>query len=508
MGCGQSTDGFSNYGSSPHASQLMTTQSSNLTMYGNNNNNGSMKNVSVDRSTLEAYIKLEREISEEEASNPLQPLELKSEQLAKITQEIKEMEVNLENLERETSSYGDQTKDSVETRKFFIENGIQEDPLTPDQEKYLDSANKQEIAAQELETHRKQRDQLAAEVAELEERASTLQGMYKTHDELLSRIFGGEYGSVMENQLEAELDDLEAHRARIMEANFKWRQAQMMLEYACKQLAVAVQKWQDLPTIPTIDLEIRYSVAAETRNNLVAASQNINGAQRYLDNVNFPYCAPEEVDTLNKATEYVFTDMQSQDRHEHAHTCYSTTHKRANALLQWFDTVINTTIMKDLQDINEKVKEKTLELRRERVRLIQDKVRQLWGTDIELDGTLRGAELDLEQLSKANLTDGQVVKLEGNELEGERASTPPPLSDDELAPLPSNSVIFGNMYDHYQSQLDDLAKQHQQEMETFIREQEMNTKRISENLQDKLMARRQRRARMRIEEKQRTALTQ
>ncbi|XP_042880258.1 uncharacterized protein LOC122258402 [Penaeus japonicus] len=398
MGCGQSTDGFSNYGSSPHNSQFMTTNNSSLTMYGNNNNNGSMKNggegdedlnakeVAVDRSTLEAYIQLEREIAEEEASNPLQPLELKAEQLARITQEIKEMEVNLENLERETSSYGEQTKDSVETRKFFIENGIQEDPLSPDQEKYLDSANKQEIAAQELETHRKQRDQLAEEVAELEERASTLQAKYKTHDELLSRLFGGEYGSVKENQLEAELDELEAHRGRIMEANFKWRQAQMMLEYACKQLAVAVQKWQDLPTIPTIDLEIRYSVAAETRNNLVAASQNINGAQRYLDNVNFPYCAPGEVDTLNKqATEYVFTDMQSHERHEHAHSCYSTTHKRANALLQWFDTVINTTIMKDLQEINEKVKEKTLELRRERVRLIQEKGTKTQGTCVSKD---------------------------------------------------------------------------------------------------------------------------
>ncbi|XP_047492393.1 intracellular protein transport protein USO1-like isoform X2 [Penaeus chinensis] len=503
----------------------MTTQSSNITMYGNNNNNGSMKNggmgeeepidkdVSVDRSTLEAYIKLEREIAEEEASNPLQPLELKSEQLAKITQEIKEMEVNLENLERETAKEKEDV-DALETGDVDIKTTLLEmgnsfdDQMAKEKAEYLAALNKQEIASQELESHRKQRDQLAEEVAELEERASTLQAMYKTHDELLSRIFGGEYGSVMENQLEAELDELEAHRARIMEANFKWRQAQMMLEYACKQLAVAVQKWQDLPTIPTIDLEIRYSVAAETRNNLVAASQNINGAQRYLDNVNFPYCAPEEVDTLNKATEYVFTDMQSQDRHEHAHTCYSTTHKRANALLQWFDTVINTTIMKDLQEINEKVKEKTLELRRERVRLIQDKVRELWGTDIELDGTLRGAELDLEQLSKANLTDGQVVKLEGNELEGDRASTPPPLSDDELAPLPSNSIIFGNMYDHYQNQLDDLAKQHQQEMETFIREQEMNSKRISENLQDKLMARRQRRARMRIEEKQKTALTQ
>ena len=60
------------------------------------------------------------------------------------------------------------------------------------------------------------------------------------------------------------------------------------------------------------DLEARYSVAAETRNNLVAASQNIQGAQRYLSNIQFPYCAPSEVETLNKATAYIFTDMQTK----------------------------------------------------------------------------------------------------------------------------------------------------------------------------------------------------
>ena len=49
-------------------------------------------------------------------------------------------------------------------------------------------------------------------------------------------------------------------------------------------------------------LDQRYEVAVETRNNLVAASQNIQGAQRYLSNVQFPYCAPPEVDTLNKVT--------------------------------------------------------------------------------------------------------------------------------------------------------------------------------------------------------------
>ena len=37
--------------------------------------------------------------------------------------------------------------------------------------------------------------------------------------------------------------------------------------------------------------------------------------QRYLSNVQFPYCAPSEVATLNKATAYIFTDMQVYDPH-------------------------------------------------------------------------------------------------------------------------------------------------------------------------------------------------
>ena len=44
-------------------------------------------------------------------------------------------------------------------------------------------------------------------------------------------------------------------------------------------------------------------MAAEARNNLVAASQNIEGAQRTLGHVEFPYCNQDEVDTLNKVTD-------------------------------------------------------------------------------------------------------------------------------------------------------------------------------------------------------------
>ena len=40
------------------------------------------------------------------------------------------------------------------------------------------------------------------------------------------------------------------------------------------------------------------------RNNLVAAAQNIQGAQRYLTNVEFPYCSPSEVGNIANTINY------------------------------------------------------------------------------------------------------------------------------------------------------------------------------------------------------------
>ena len=46
-----------------------------------------------------------------------------------------------------------------------------------------------------------------------------------------------------------------------------------------------------------------------------------------------------QVATLNKATAYIFTDMQTAERHQHALDCYNTTSKRCGALLQWINMV-------------------------------------------------------------------------------------------------------------------------------------------------------------------------
>ena len=45
---------------------------------------------------------------------------------------------------------------------------------------------------------------------------------------------------------------------RIVEANFKWKQAQLMVDYAYKQLKEAVKQWMLLPNINSQNLEERY----------------------------------------------------------------------------------------------------------------------------------------------------------------------------------------------------------------------------------------------------------
>ena len=67
--------------------------------------------------------------------------------------------------------------------------------------------------------------------------------------------------------LEETLDQHEELRNRIVEANFKWRQAQLMVDYAFRQLSEVVTRWQTLCTVGQDMMEeklVRYDVVCCT----------------------------------------------------------------------------------------------------------------------------------------------------------------------------------------------------------------------------------------------------
>ena len=58
--------------------------------------------------------------------------------------------------------------------------------------------------------------------------------------------------------------------------------------------------------------------------------------------------------------------------------------------------MVNNTIAKDLDDINKKVKDASMGLRRERIRLIKIKAKEITGQDIELEAADIDTDVNVE----------------------------------------------------------------------------------------------------------------
>ena len=66
----------------------------------------------------------------------------------------------------------------------------------------------------------------------------------------LADIFNGEYGSDLENELEAKFDECMDRKQRVSVAHYKWTNARILLHHAVGQLGTGVQKWKEVPSCP------------------------------------------------------------------------------------------------------------------------------------------------------------------------------------------------------------------------------------------------------------------
>jgi len=445
--------------------------------------------VELDRSLLERYIALDKSILALEAKSVIKTLEMKRDDLKEYESQVTILDAKYKEAVQKTAKEKADVDemDEPSVKQFFCDQGEFDAKLSKEKatEEYLEALNEQEIAQKELEAMQHQRDHTQAEISTLQQEVDQLNALYKEQDQLLASIFDGEYGSELEDRLECQLDDLQDRKQRIGVAKYKWANSRVLLQYACNQLAFVTRRWQEV--IQVGNVQQRYAMATEVRNNLVAANQNIMSAKRYLDSVQFPYCNPNEMATLTKATMNIYTDMQTPDRHGHAQQCYTVTYGRASALLQWFDMVINTTITQDLEGVVKLTKEKQKQLRAERLSCIKEKIRESKG----------GSQVDLSIADEMDLGDEPEEELAFNSsdvafvVEGDQAAPLQVAEQDdrvpseELAPAPDQ--LFGN--------IDELKKKHEQEMTEFNKTQDTNKARMEQGLEEKLKARRNRRKR-------------
>lgn len=115
----------------------------------------------------------------------------------------------------------------------------------------MDALNKQEVAEKELNGAKLQYDR-AAKISEIYKgQVDQLNSLYEKQDQMLVGIFGPNYASEKENQMEAELDDALEWQQRVSLAKFKWTNGRVLLVHASTQMAFGITRWKELDRIDT-----------------------------------------------------------------------------------------------------------------------------------------------------------------------------------------------------------------------------------------------------------------
>lgn len=459
---------------------------------------------------MDSLLSLDNEIALLESRNIFKHYQMKKEQLQRLDGQLQAMVTQQQQLDAQTRKEYQDVVDlqrNTSVQQMWSQQQFQ-DQMSKEQQEYMDALNKQEIHKKQLAAMSQQQATMKSEIAALKEDKEKLQLLYDKQDTVLASIFDGKYGSEAEYRLESELDMLMERKQRVAVARYKWNNSHTLAKHSVGQLSFGIRRWADVLQIPPQNSQIRYQFAAEARNNFVAAAQNITTAQQYLNTIKFPYCTPDEIDTMNKAIANIFTDMMHTDRHKHAMECYVTVYRRSAALIQWFEHVINKTINKDLEKTNRNCASKQKELKMERMKLVQDKVRTQLGADVadrmkEQQAQSNEADLadDKVEPELAMLVDADSVSQAGETLqvpESSAVGAPTPLGVEELAPTPGLDDIFGN--------IEELKRQHEEQVKEYERQQEITKTRADQDLQSKLAARRSRRQRQAAQESEMAAL--
>uniref|UniRef100_A0AC35G3C6 Uncharacterized protein n=1 Tax=Panagrolaimus sp. PS1159 TaxID=55785 RepID=A0AC35G3C6_9BILA len=410
--------------------------------------------IELTEGVVQDYINLEKAIYRLEKKNVLKKYESKTIFADDIKKTVDQLEATYKELKKQTEKEKADI-DNIEqpsVKSFLKQQGTWEHRFNKEQQEYLAALNKQEVAEKELKGAKLQYDR-AAKIADIyKQQCDNLNELYEKQDHLLMGIFGPDYASNAENTLEAQLDDALEWQQRVSLAKFKWTNGRVLLVHANTQMAFGITRWKELEQIEASNTRMRYFAAAEARNNFIAAGQNVQSCRVYLGRVKFPYATEEEMTTMEQAIQNAFNDIQSNSNLKKALTVYQNTHKKIAALIQWFDKVINDTILKDLDKANTTVTKKQKQLRQERLELMKKKVKQDFNRDLDItydNDVVDESEEELLALEAEHVKDQK--DLPGKDLteilnlsqpEG-RDPSPLPLS--QLAPIPTKDALFGDV---------------------------------------------------------------
>ena len=132
--------------------------------------------------------------------------------------------------------------------------------LAIEQQEYMDALNRQEIAEKELKCIQQEYNALYVAVDTLRKDYEDLGKLRKRQEKTLDEIFGGKYGSELEEQLEKETDLLNERKEMVTAARNKWYNAQVLMKHAYDQLGYSTRRWAQIKSVQPEMVQVRVNI--------------------------------------------------------------------------------------------------------------------------------------------------------------------------------------------------------------------------------------------------------
>lgn len=407
---------------------------------------------------LKRFIKVQKKIEAFNAYGTFQEMKVHEEKLETTSLLRRQAERDFKVLSDQKKKQK-QDLDNIKTKAFrayFLCDADHEVIIEQEKKEYDRTKELVKVAERELdETTDKFKtiSQMSKDFNEKNRRAIEL---YKEQMMILNSQFDGDDGSDLENELEALCNKLEKEKANLKAAITRWNNSRFLIIYACGQIQCAEKRWSELMKIDANDPQ-KVLPTTETINNLISCHENIEKAKSVLKKVEFPLCTDEEMTRMINLTDTLYEDMEIQGKQEENMKTIKKFRKSCSKLKLWFDSVIKETLMVPYTDASMKLNTGLHNLRNERIKLLQEKIRETFSKDVNLE------TLDMLSTEK----DDQLVQNLNAEMEknkeklGTSLISEPTGLEFDLPPPPSKEQLLGDVEEikkEYRKQTDNWNK--------------------------------------------------
>ncbi|XP_054280153.1 uncharacterized protein LOC128998165 [Macrosteles quadrilineatus] len=341
---------------------------------GGSSNNKSQRVSGHSLDTLDTFLRLDRDIWREERSAPAPSLGHYIARLERLNTEI-EVASTIPNIDIpgavETfmplpARNSDSSEEAIQ--KAVVELQINQNPKhATEHEEFIANLTRQALRLSRLNWLKKRKQDTEEEINRLSEKVQYLQGLYEQLDSLFGNLGGG-----VLSDLELQLDRVRSYRDTLYSGELSWREAARLTQVAATLAMAGRDSWLSLDN--TTNVVTRFRVATDCRNAIQEAVLCIQTAQTTLPGVLFPYCTMREIAALLQMIVYIYTDLQIPERFSHALDVYSSFQKRSSLLSNWIRQMMDDTIHKDVEDVDQRILELSARLSNERANLVRTKI--------------------------------------------------------------------------------------------------------------------------------------